>query len=87
MAKKAPRPRLRRNRRRRPRARQWAFLVLLTLGATCVALVIVGWFLVQTVNDFNADEIREMTTMASVFMPLLMLVAKIWELIVKHYLT
>jgi cell division protein FtsB len=86
MAKKAPRPRTRR-RRRRPRARQWALLLLLTFAATCIALLVIGVFLVNTVTDFNADEMREMTAYASVVMPLLVIVAKIWELVIRNYLT
>jgi uncharacterized BrkB/YihY/UPF0761 family membrane protein len=84
MAKKAPRPPVRRRSpKRRRRARYWALMLAVTIGATSLALVVMFVFLVNNVNRFDGDEIKELTALASILSPILLGMLKLWEVVIN----
>lgn len=82
VAKPTPK-RPRRRVRRSKRAWSWALVLGMTLGATATAVLLMGVFLLRTVNSFDGDEVRELTAMAgamaAVVAPALTFALKIWE--------
>lgn len=61
-------------------------MLVIATGATAIVTVAIGVFLWKTVNTFDGDEVRELTAVAAVVMPVLTGVVKLWEHVLTHYL-